>query len=167
MFDVKFVFVVLMVLKVRIFVTERYDVRDAPLYRQSVSAMELDVSQANIPTNFKATFKFKQNVRQGSMASVGIGADSNNYIHFGKVGSWEVMGIYIINNGQTVQNVNQYDAYSVSEWVNAEFTYNNGVCTLTTGNTTKTLTNSSVTLRDYLKVNLTGCDMSDLLIMPL
>ena len=148
-------------------VTQSFVVRDAPLYRQSVSAMELDVSQANIPTNFKATFKFKQNVRQGSGAGVYIGADSNNYIHFGKVGSWEVMGIYIINNGQSVKNVTQYDAYSISDWVNAEFTYNNGLCTLTTGNTTRTLTDSSVTLRDYLKVNLIGCDMSDLLIMPL
>ena len=48
------------------------------------------------------------------------------------------------------------------------YTYNNGVQTLTVNGTTVTLTNSSITSRNYLKYSAhNGSTIKELLIMPL
>lgn len=151
---------------------QTYDIIDALLYLttlQTGNNVVIDINNITIPTNFKATFKVKQLNNYSSMAGIYVGSDTNNKILFGKAGSRGVLGIYVYKNGSAITNTNQENVYQDNQIIETEYTYENGVQTITANGVTKSLTNSEITGRNYLCSNITsgGAIITDLLIKPL
>lgn len=156
------------------YLTKTYSIRDGIYYNPNVISSSTLLNIANIPTNFKASFKVKpiQNTGHSEAGWVEIGSDAQNNIMFGQMsGANRQTGIYIRKN-------NAYETYQMSsngviDWNTetlCEYEYNNGVQKISANNTDVTLTNSSITARSFVRINIayTGSNsITELLIMPL
>ena len=149
-------------------ISDTINITDACYYKSgSISNNFTLTDLTTIPVNFQAKFKITQLNTSSSSGSVIIGADSSNKILFGKIGSNGYVGIYVYNNGSAVINIAQESVYQTNVATETVYTYIDGVQTITANNVTKTLTNSSITARNYLNVGATNCTVSDLIITPI
>jgi len=149
-------------------VSKTYSITDASYYNPNSINADTSLSVSTIPTNFKATYT----LRRGSNNSgwVEIGQDSNNLVFFGVDSGNGAIGIYVKKNGtyETYQR-NSNAIVSANTDTLIEYTYDNGVQTLKVNGTTVTLTNTSITSRNYLKYSLGNgtSSIKELLIKPL
>ena len=120
----------------------------------------------NIPSNFKCLFK--HSAPNINTAWLEIGSDSNNCILFGRTGMDYQLGVYTKVNNSYVASQSQNNVYSSNTPIETEYTYIDGVQTVKANGTTLSITNSSITSRQYSKITMNGTsDISDLTILPL
>ena len=148
--------------------SETVNITDACYYKEGSISNDFTLTDlTTIPVNFQANFKVTQLSTSSSFGGVYIGTDSSNKILFGKVGSDGIIGIYVYNNDSAVSYVHQASVYQTSVEMETVYTYVDGVQTITANNVTKTLTNSTITARNYLNISARNCTVSDLIITPI
>lgn len=152
---------------VRSLVSETYSITDASYYNPNSINADTSLSVSTIPTNFKATYTIKRASSQSGW--IEIGADSNNLLFFGVDSGNGAIGIYVKKNGsyETYQRNSSNIAPANTDTL-VEYSYNNGVQTLKVNGTTVTLTNSTITSRNYVAYSAhNGTIIKELIIKPL
>ena len=121
-----------------------------------------------MPSNFQATYTIRR--ASNKHGWIEIGQNSNNLLFFGVDSGNGAIGIYVKVNGsyETYQR-NSSAIVSANTDTLIEYSYDNGVQTLKVNGTTVTLTNTSITSRNYLKYDADsgGASIKELLIKPL
>ena len=126
----------------------------------------------NIPQNFKAIFTVHRNAHnQSNNAWLEVGSNSNNCLLFGLTGSGYQgalgsIGVFAKVNGSYVDSQDMECVVDDSDW-EMEYSYNNGVQTITDGTNSQSITNSQITSRTYVKVNVNRSTLRNLIIIPL
>ena len=149
-------------------VTESFVVRDAIYYNPDSITSSTELNIPNFPTNFVATFTVHRTTStQTNQSWLEVGSNSSNCIFGGLDGRAGGLGVYVKVNGS-------YERYQQTDGVIPmntdaliEFKYDNGVITVKYGNTTKSVSSSTITTRTYVKANVITNIMKELLIMPL
>lgn len=154
------------------FLTKTFVVRDAIKYFDTTFTSSQTLTVPNIPQNFKAIFTVHRNAHnQLNTAWLEVGSDNNNCLLFGLTGSGYqgalgAMGVFTKVNGSYAVSQNIECVVDDSDW-EMEYSYNNGVQTITDGTNSLTITNSQITSRTYFKVNVNRSTLRNLIIMPL
>ena len=149
-----------------ILLQETYAIRDAIYYNANNITSATSLNIPNIPTNFKAIFKHTANANQN--AWVEVGADSSNALVFGRTGINYQLGVLARVNGSYASSQTQNSVFSSNTETEVIYIYDDGVQTVTANNVTLTITNSSVTLRDYSIIsNYGNGNIKGLTILPL
>lgn len=76
------------------------------------------------------------------------------------------MGVFAKVNGSYADSKYIECVVDDSDW-EMEYTYNNGVYTITDGTNSSTITDSQITSRTYVQVNVNRSTLRNLIIMPL
>ena len=153
-------------------VSKTYEVRDALKYFDTTFTSSQTLTVPNIPQNFKAIFTVHRNAHnQANTAWLEVGSDTNNCLLFwltgsGYQGALGSMGVFANVKGSYADYQSVECVVDDSVW-EMEYTYNNGVYTITDGTNSSTITDSQITSRTYVKVNVNRSTLRNLIIMPL
>lgn len=122
-----------------------------------------------MPLDFRAEFSVyvdNDSAQPDNGAWLEIGRDSRNCLLFGNAGSLATLGTYVRVGGVDDKQY-LYNALPVRQWIKLTYTCNNGVHTITDGTNTLTLTNTSITSRNYVRAFILINQMKEILIEPL
>ena len=150
------------------FVSKTYSLIDASYYNPNTVSVNTELSNLNLPSNFKATYTLRR--ATSKVGWIEIGQNSNNLIFFGVDSGTGAIGIYVkVNSSYETYQRNSNAIVSPNTDTLIEYSNNNGVQTLKVNGTTVTLTNSSISSRNYLRYNTDNgtSSIKELLIMPL
>ena len=147
---------------------ETYDIEDAIKYISNTLTSSQTISISDLPTNFKCKFKLQTPINFGSTntAWFEVGSDDSNCIIFGDTESIGGMGIYVRIGGSYVANDKQI-CLTPNSWIDLDYSYDNGVHTLSDGINTVTLNNSQITARDYVYFRCVTNSIKEILFLPL
>lgn len=148
-------------------ISDTCNIVDACFYRETITSY-LSLSNVTvIPTNFQSTFKINISNMNTGFKGIVIGSGMTNTLDFGMIENGGVMGIKIYNQNKKTDEIKQANVYSENVEIETVYTYVDGVQTITANNITKTLTNSTITGRNYFNINVSDCTMTDLTILPI
>ena len=122
-----------------------------------------------MPRDFRAEFSVyvdNDSSQPDNGAWLEIGRDSRNCLLFGNAGSFATLGTYVRVGGVDDKQY-LHNALPVRQWIKLTYTCNNGVHTITDGTNTLTLTNTSITSRNYVRAFILINQMKEILIEPL
>ena len=150
-------------------VIETYEITDALKYFDTTFTSSQTLTVPNLPTNFKCKFKVKGTTGSvtGSACWVEIGSNSNNLILFGRTSGASNTGIFVKVNGNYVVSQQGNSKYQSND-VQYIYEYDNGSQSVNDGSQTVTTTNSQITSRNYVNLNIgTSMYLKEILFLPL
>lgn len=152
------------------FLTKTFSIRDAIRcnpndYVTGNTAQTVSMGY-NLPSAFRVLFKIKATASDYCSSYIFIGQNTTNAIVVGHTSSLNGCNILIRNNGSYVKQ-SEYISVSTNTEYEIEYTYDNGSHTLKVGNTTKTLSDTSITPSQIIEASIRNNQCKELTILPL
>ena len=155
---------------VRIFVSETYDIRDAIKYYSGTLTSTTVISVPNLPLDFEMSWK---TIRQsGKTAYMKFGLSEAHVIYGGILSTREDVdnvGIYRYVQGEGNKQGGMISGYRLPANVEKTITmrHENNVASISVDGHSTSFTNTTLTSRDYVRADISGGTIKEILIMPL
>ena len=151
-------------------VTERYDIKDAIKYYSGTLTTTTVISVPNLPTDFEMSWKA---IRQsGKTAYMKFGLSEAHVIYGGILSTYEDrdnIGIYRYVQGEGNKEGGLISNYNLPANVEKTITmrHENNTASISVDGYSKSFTNTALTDRDYVRADINGGSIKEILIMPL